>query len=193
MFLLSLIFSIAWACGSGSVQVGSLCVDQDLTRQADGRLEGYMNRIQCQASCVAKKERLPTWAEWQLACDGTKNSDCQPNGAKSPLQDFARYIEPKCNGSLMYTSVCMSDPRINANYLKVSDEPKNCVSPKNVRNCVGILGQWVSDDASSVGGHKGNGMFVGGLYAQPKSSDHYITIAHYPGYSDYSIGCRCVN
>jgi formylglycine-generating enzyme required for sulfatase activity len=168
-----------------------VCVDRfELYESQSLKPVGYMNRASCEDACKAQGKRLLKNKEWLLACEGTKPKACNIF-RQSPVVRMYRAPEPwifmgvDCKqGENRWTLTCMNDPRLNemAEGLAVPGEFKDCVSRFGVYDMVGNLGEWVDEP---------NGVFNGGLYPMPRSSCQYTTTAHGPGYSDYSIGCRC--
>jgi hypothetical protein len=196
---------MAWVC-SPNWQV-NICMDRDLRHEPNGRFQGSVGRLACQAWCQARGRRLPTNNEWMVACEGTQPSQCLRPTISHPILNRLRsphawvYNDVDCKiGSNAWRS-CMSDLRLNDRVrdpqngatigLPTAAETRRCISQYGVRNMVGVLGQWVVDTYASPAGGGTRGQFNGGLYPQPASSCNYTTVAHPADYTDYSIGCRC--
>jgi hypothetical protein len=93
-------------------------------------------------------------------------------------------------------------------YLAKTGEHARCATELGVLDMVGNLHEWVSDDVTrgllaqleAEGPRQwqpatpGNGVFMGGFYST--NGEHgagcgFTTVAHDPGYHDYSTGFRC--
>ena len=172
-----------WVC-SRHFQI-SVCVDRDLGSGGDGAPTGNMSRNGCANFCSAKGKRLPTNNEWLVGCNGTPYAECLNYKGTWPPGHFAKIKGHPCEIHGATSSQCMTHPDLTK---QLPARDPQCVSEALVNSCVGTLGQWVSD---SPNGNSSRAKFNGGFFPQPASSVIYTTTAHGPGYSDYSIGCRC--
>lgn len=170
-----------WVC-SKSFQT-SICVDRDLVQNPDGKPMANLNRKQCESICQKQGKRLLTNNEWLVGCTGTPLDPCLNYRGTWPPGHFSKIPNHVCQKHSTTSAQCMTSPDLTGLMPEISEA---CRSEAGVRGCVGTLGQWVSDQLSN-----GNGRFNGGLFPQKASSVVYSTVAHGPGYSDYSIGCRC--
>lgn len=170
-----------WVC-SKSFKT-SVCMDRDLVQNPDGKPMANLNRKQCEDICRKQGKRLLTNNEWLVGCTGTPIEPCLNYRGTWPPGHFSKVPNHVCQKHSTTSSQCMTSPDLTGLMPEISAE---CRSEAGVRGCVGTLGQWVSDQLNN-----GNGRFNGGLFPQKASSVIYSTVAHGPGYSDYSIGCRC--
>ncbi len=94
-------------------------------------------------------------------------------------------------------------------YLEKTGALRGCVSDEGVLDLIGNLHEWVSGsvtesfidqldtepvDRHDQHWHSGNGIFMGGFYStgsQLGPGCYFTTVAHEPGYHDYSTGFRC--
>ncbi len=185
----------SYSCPADMVPVCSkniqICVDRfEVYDNHNIQPLGYMNRFSCEDICLNQNKRLLTNSEWALACEGTPPQACNIY-RESPVVRMYRAPDPwifqgvDCKqGENRWSRTCMNDPRLNQlpDSLSQPGEFEGCVSRFGVYDMVGNLGEWVNSPS---------GTFNGGLYPMPRSSCQYTTTAHGPGYSDYSIGCRC--
>lgn len=176
--------NMQWVC-SRFFQI-SVCVDQDLARDSQGRVLGNQNRSGCVRACAASKKRLLDNNEWLVACTGSPISACVNYGGEWPPAHFAKIPGHPCRVYGVESDQCMQNPDLTALMPAIQSA---CVSEALVKGCIGTLGQWVSDGIAEIDAPRGR--FNGGLFPQPASSAVYTTTAHDPGYSDYSMGCRC--
>lgn len=172
-----------WVC-SRHFQI-SFCLDRDLGSGADGRPLGNLSRNSCATFCASQNKRLPTNNEWLVGCNATPFAKCLNYKGSWPPGHFAKIQGHPCQVHGATSPQCMTHPDLTK---QLPTRDPQCVSEALVNSCVGTLGQWVSD---SPNGNAARGKFNGGLFPQPASSVVYTTTAHGPGYSDYSIGCRC--
>ncbi|MCB0386608.1 MAG: SUMF1/EgtB/PvdO family nonheme iron enzyme, partial [Bdellovibrionales bacterium] len=150
-----------------------VCIDTDLKQSAEGLPEGNFSYHKCQSYCQSRGMRLPTNNEWLLAAAGSEAKNCLYPQVTYPIKKGAR----------------MDDLAVNA---PLKEPRKSCVSLYKIKDMVGVLGQWVEGTFKNRSGHT-RGQFNGGLWPQKASTVFYRTVAHGPGYSDYSIGCRCAS
>ena len=156
-----------------------------------------LNYFQCKSLCRKQGKRLLSHKEWVEACQGTDPTKCN-KFRDHPILRATRsskgwyYKGKDCRKTRNMWGDCMQDLRLNRMpaTLARNGEFTACVSKYGVHHMVGNLGEWVSDLRENRRGRV-LGRFDGGLYPQQKSSCSYTTIAHEPGYKDYSIGCRC--
>ena len=149
-----------------------VCMDRDLAEDNQGYPLGNFNYYQCRDYCRSRGLRLPTNNEWLVASIGTEKQLCLPTH---------RPARPDWNSRRQ-----MSDQSFNQR--GVRRDLSQCESDFGVRDMVGVLGQWVTKGQATRSDRE---QFNGGLWPQPASNIFYRTTPHGPGYSDYSIGCRC--
>jgi len=159
---------------------------------------GYRSQISCMHHCRKRGKRLLNNREWLVACEGTRPGFCNIyrshpviNKVRSKKSWIYKGVNCK-KGKMRWSKHCMRDPSLNRTPkgLAANKGFSKCVSKYGVYNMVGNLGEWVAGAWRNKNG-KLVARFNGGLYPQNKSSCSYSTVAHGPGYSDYSIGCRC--
>lgn len=150
------------------------CIDKDLKKMRDGQTpEGNHTFYTCRNYCQSQGKRLPTNDEWLVASIGTEAASCLPASITSrPNPSSTRQMQD-----------------LSFNVSGIRSDRSNCKSQYGVRDMVGVLGQWVTGGFA----RSGRAQFNGGLWPQPASSIVYRTTAHGPGYTDYSIGCRCAS
>lgn len=152
----------------------NLCVDIILVSQ-NNIPEGNYSYYNCKDLCESQGKRILTNNEWLVAINGTRQEDCRAPGPKdrklgSPTQDGPDYNSSKDMTNLKFNEAGFRQDRTQ------------CISTHQIKDGIGVLGQWVSDPIQ----------FNGGLWAFPSASTvFYRTSAHGPSYYDYSIGCRC--
>lgn len=151
-----------------------VCVDVDLKKEADGTPEGNHTFHTCQRYCQSRGARLLTNNEWLVAAAGTRGEDCLPSAQQR-------------NAVRIDTSSSRSMGNLDHNRRGMRADRSACVSAFGIRDAVGVLGQWVTDGQA----RSNRAQFNGGLWRQGASTLFYRTTAHGPGYTDYSIGCRC--
>ncbi len=177
--------------------------------------QGYVSRIESAAACSAADKRLCTMREWKRACEGTKQT-FYPYG---PRWESGRCNTDKAHLlSLLFGwdphhwhYADFNDPSLDREpgFLTRTGELRGCVSDVGVYDLVGNLHEWVSDDVDGalVGRLEGqgitrayqpwasgNGVFMGGFFStheQHGPGCEFTTLAHEPGYHDYSTGFRC--
>lgn len=148
----------------------SVCVDIELKKMPDGRPEGNHTFYTCQEHCQSRGARLLTNNEWLVAAAGTPAEACLADNIQYPFTNDASRRSLEFN----------RPPYIRA-------DRNRCESEFGIKDAVGVLGQWVTGGQT----RSGRAQFNGGLWAMGHSNLFYRTTAHGPGYTDYSIGCRC--
>ena len=183
------------------------------------RPQAYISRIEATLACENAGKRLCSVEEWYRACRGGSGSQgtTYPYGAqfergrcnvgKSHLltQHFGD------NPRAWKYDEHFNSPLLDQlpGFLEPTAHHEGCVSSYGVYDMVGNLHEWVLDrvDASLASklplqdgirrrlrANTGKGVFMGGFFST--SSQHgrgcdFVTIAHEPGYHDYSTGFRC--
>lgn len=193
--------------------------EQDVTyeaRSASGVFpQAYISRVESESACAAAGKRLCSRREWQRACKGTKNSTypyglrVQPgrcNADKPHLLTWMFGADPR-----RWTYAMFNDPSLSREpgFLARSGDYADCTTDAGVHDMVGNLHEWVSDTADATFRARvdsegiprafqywnpRNGVFMGGFYSthgELGPGCTFTTIAHEPGYHDYSTGFRC--
>lgn len=166
-------------CSSGQSLVCSshyrvkVCVDINLATTSDGTPRGNFTMPQCREHCAGQGKRMLTNNEWLVASLGTNAANCLPSSISR---------RPDWNSRTEMRDLSFNTTGIRSNR-------GNCVSTFGIRDMVGVLGQWVTDGQAA----SNRAQFNGGLWPQNASNIFYRTTAHGPGYTDYSIGCRCAS
>jgi hypothetical protein len=174
--------------------------------------QGLVSRHEAERACRNAGKRLCTLREWRRACQGSARAK-YPYGADE--------VPGRCNSDKKHLPTLLfgedrqiwdfRSPQLlrEPGFLAPAGAYAECVSEDGIHDMVGNLHEWVSDTVTrslvvELGGepfhrHRqgyrlGNGVFAGGFFST--HSEHgpgcyYTTIAHYAGYSDYSIGFRC--
>jgi sulfatase modifying factor 1 len=180
--------------------------------------QAYISRNEAQAACANVEKRLCSREEWQRACRGGNGERgmmypygrrWQPgrcNAEKPHLLTIRFGADPR-----RWAYAQFNDPTLNQEpgFLAKSGEYAGCVGDAEVYDLVGNLHEWVSDTADATFKARldtegvsrsfqywspGNGVFVGGFYSthgELGPGCTFTTIAHEPGYHDYSTGFRC--
>ncbi|MFK7825293.1 MAG: SUMF1/EgtB/PvdO family nonheme iron enzyme [Oligoflexales bacterium] len=182
----------------------NICVDRyEYTISNASELENSkpiagVNYYECKRLCAKKGRRMLKHHEWLIACKGTDANNCNKHRAHPVLRRLAsnqpwKFGRANCKNRRYTWGSCLQDKSLNSmpKSLARNGEFEDCISNSGLRHMIGNLGEWVEDLRKRRG--KIYGRFNGGLYPQKKSSCSYTTIAHGPGYKDYSIGCRCAS
>jgi formylglycine-generating enzyme len=176
----------------------------------------YVSRLVAAKACTHAQKRLCTLGEWQRACRGAKRQRYpyglrleagRCNSGKPHLmrqlfgEDARRWKYDE-----HFNSPVLS---IAPGYLAHAGSYSECVTEDGAFDMVGNLHEWVAGmvDEDLVRGLEredidrrkqswrvGNGIFMGGFFSTRSELGpgcEYITIAHEPGYHDYSTGFRC--
>ena len=177
--------------------------------------QAYISRTESQAACAQVDKRLCSMREWQTACEGSQRTN-YPYGShwepkrcnmdKQHLLSLRFGWDPH-----RWHYADFNDPSLDQEpgFLAKSGELAECASDSGVYDLVGNLHEWVSDhvDAALVARlesegisrayqpwSSGNGVFMGGFFSTHEEHGpgcKFTTIAHDPGYHDYSVGFRC--
>lgn len=158
--------------------------------------QGYISKNEAEAACKASKKRLCGSDEWQNACrgkvpttfpygDDRKAGYCNDSG-RAPLHA----LHPDLGDEVYASNEAMNDPRINQapNTVAPTGKYEKCRNTYGVYDMVGNLHEWVAEVQN------GHGTFRGGYYQDTHRNGDgcdYRTVAHGPGYHDYSTGFRC--
>jgi formylglycine-generating enzyme required for sulfatase activity len=178
--------------------------------------QGYISRVEAKAACVNAGKRLCTLTEWRRACQGSRAS-LYPYGPRYRAgvcnSGKAHLLSLKFGetaGHWRYDEN-FNDKTLDQEpgFLAPSGDHPDCVSGAGAFDLVGNLHEWVSDsvnealmerlDRDDVERRKqpwrtGNGVFAGGFFSTIRELGpgcKFITVAHEPGYHDYSTGFRC--
>ncbi|HTQ03658.1 MAG TPA: SUMF1/EgtB/PvdO family nonheme iron enzyme [Polyangiaceae bacterium] len=178
--------------------------------------QGYVSQIEAASACENAGKRLCSLTEWYHACRGDKNTlfpygpayvvgRCNVN--KPHLLSILHGADPR---EWKYDEG-FNDPELDKRdgFLAETGAYGECVSSAGIYDLVGNLHEWVADrvDASmahkipltagiraKLGVNQGKGVFMGGFFStlnQHGEGCDFITMAHEPGYHDYSTGFRC--
>lgn len=178
--------------------------------------QAYVSYPVAMRACENAGKRLCSLTEWYHACRGDKNTlfpygpayvvgRCNVN--KPHLLSILHGADPR---EWKYDEG-FNDPELDKRdgFLAETGAYGECVSSAGIYDLVGNLHEWVADrvDASmahkipltagiraKLGVNQGKGVFMGGFFStlnQHGEGCDFITMAHEPGYHDYSTGFRC--
>jgi formylglycine-generating enzyme required for sulfatase activity len=178
--------------------------------------QGYISQLEAAKACENAGKRLCSLTEWYHACRGEKNTlfpygpayvagRCNVN--KPHLLSILHGADPR---EWKYDDG-FNDPELDRRdgFLAETGEYGECVTSTGIYDLVGNLHEWVADrvDASmrdkipltagiraKLAVNHGKGVFMGGFFStlnQHGEGCDFITMAHEPGYHDYSTGFRC--
>ena len=178
--------------------------------------QGYVSQLEAASACENAGKRLCSLTEWYRACRGDKNTlfpygpsyvpgRCNVN--KPHLLSILHGSDPRA----WKYDAGFNDPELDQRdgFLAETGAYKECVSSGGVYDLVGNLHEWVADrvDASmrdklpltsgiraKLVVNQGKGVFMGGFFStlnQHGEGCDFVTMAHEPGYHDYSTGFRC--
>ena len=178
--------------------------------------QAYVSRNESEAACKQAGKRLCTFSEWRRACRGSRGQHypyghVEVRGACSSGKD---HLLPRLHGSdsaQWKYEEHFNDPKLGVvpGFLDRTGAHSRCASEEGVFDLVGNLHEWVSgkvteelmarlerDDVErdEQPWTEGNGIFVGGFFSTARELGPgclYTTVAHEPGYHDYSTGFRC--
>lgn len=178
--------------------------------------QAYISRDEAAAACENAGKRLCTAKEWYTACSAP-DGRTYPYGARfvagacnvGKAHLLTRYYGPDPRGWRYDEN--FNDPRLDVEpgFLAKTGDYERCVSAAGVADMVGNLHEWVADRVDrtlpgkfplieallvTVPRNHGHGVFLGGFFST--SHEHgfgcrFATLAHEPGYHDYSTGFRC--
>jgi formylglycine-generating enzyme len=178
--------------------------------------QGYISQLEAANACENAGKRLCSLTEWYHACRGDKNTlfpygptyvagRCNVN--KPHLLSMLHGNDPQ---AWKYDSG-FNDPELDQRdgFLAETGAYSECVSSAGIYDLVGNLHEWVADRVDATMPDKvpltagireklrvnqGKGVFMGGFFStlnQHGEGCDFITMAHEPGYHDYSTGFRC--
>lgn len=177
--------------------------------------QAYISRVEAEAACANAGKRLCTRREWQRACKGESNTTYpygqrreagRCNVEKPHLLTLRFGADPR-----RWAYAQFNDPSLDQEpgFLARTGDYAGCAGDAGVFDLVGNLHEWVSDTADGTLRARldtegiprafqywspGNGVFMGGFYSTQGELGPgctFTTIAHEPGYHDYSTGFRC--
>ncbi len=181
-----------------------------------GRPQAYVSRIEAASACENAGKRLCSVSEWYRACRGSADT-LYPYGpaflrgrcnvGRPHLLSILHGNDPK---RWRYEED-FNDPALDQRpgFLAATGAFSGCVNDAGVFDLVGNLHEWVSDSVNrSLPGklpltpgirarlhaNQGKGIFMGGFFSttdQHGEGCNFVTMAHEPGYHDYSTGFRC--
>jgi sulfatase modifying factor 1 len=178
--------------------------------------QAYVSRDEANSACTNAGKRLCTVQEWHRACRGIKDQTYpygprfiqgRCNSSKPHLLTRLFGPDPR---SWKYDEH-FNGPAVNQEpgFLARTGEYSTCATDAAVYDMVGNLHEWVSDTAGPslavkipltsgirrrLRRNAGHGIFMGGFYSTTSEHGHgcgFVTVAHEPGYHDYSTGFRC--
>jgi len=184
--------------------------------RAGVRPQGYINRIEAASACENAGKRLCSLGEWYRACRGEQDTlypygptyvTGRCNVGKPHLLSILHGKDPR---GWKYDEG-FNDPELDQRpgFLAETGAYGECVTTAGVFDLVGNLHEWVSDRVdpsivqkmpltagvkSRVHANRGKGVFMGGFFStinQHGEGCEFVTMAHEPGYHDYSTGFRC--
>ena len=177
--------------------------------------QAYVSRVESQAACTNAGKRLCSRTEWQRACQGTLGTRYPYADRWQPKR--CNMDKPHLLTLLFGADVRLwryqtfNDPVLDQEpgFLARAGEHPGCAGDAGVYDLVGNVHEWVSDtvDATLIGQltsegilrtyqpvRVGNGVFMGGFFSTHEEHGpgcRFTTVAHEPGYHDYSTGFRC--
>jgi formylglycine-generating enzyme required for sulfatase activity len=184
--------------------------------RAGVRPQGYISQLEAASACQNAGKRLCSLSEWYHACRGEQDT-LYPYGA-AYLKGRCNVGKPHLL-SLLHGrdarawsyETSFNDPELDKRpgFLAETGAYSGCTTSAGVFDLVGNLHEWVADrvDASIVdklplkpgtrariGNNLGKGVFMGGFFSTMNENGNgceFVTLAHEPGYHDYSTGFRC--
>jgi len=178
--------------------------------------QGYISRNEATKACKNAGKRLCSMDEWRRACQGKRGylygyGMKRKTGACSSGKDHLLSKLYGTSGKGWKYDEHFNNPELNQlpGFLDRSGEHGDCTAGEGVYDMVGNLHEWVSDtlddalieriEKEDVERRKqprreGNGLFLGGFFSTTSELGpgcKYLTMAHEPGYHDYSTGFRC--
>jgi sulfatase modifying factor 1 len=184
--------------------------------RAGVRPQGYISQLEAASACQNTGKRLCTLSEWYRACRG-EHDTLYPYGTtfvrgrcnvgKPHLLSLLHGSDPRA----WSYETGFNDPELDQRpgFLAETGAYSGCVTSAGVFDLVGNLHEWVADhvDASiaqklplkfgirsRIGHNLGKGVFMGGFFSTTNEHGEgceFVTMAHEPGYHDYSTGFRC--
>ncbi|HYP74347.1 MAG TPA: SUMF1/EgtB/PvdO family nonheme iron enzyme [Polyangiaceae bacterium] len=184
--------------------------------RAGVRPQAYISQVEAASACQNAGKRLCTLSEWYRSCRGEQNT-LYPYGAKftrGRCNVGKAHLLSMLHGSdpnAWSYEKSFNDPKLDQRpgFLAETGAYPECVTSAGVFDLVGNLHEWVADrvDASiaqkmplragiraRIGNNLGKGVFMGGFFSTTNEHGEgceFVTMAHEPGYHDYSTGFRC--
>jgi hypothetical protein len=184
--------------------------------RAGVRPQGYISRTEAASACENAGKRLCSIREWYGACRGDKDTlfpygekyaAGRCNVGKPHLLSILHGKDPK----LWKYDTGFNDPELDQRpgFLAETGAYGGCVGKNGVYDLVGNLHEWVADKVdlsitdkipltwgvkARLHANLGKGVFMGGFFSttnQHGEGCEFVTMAHEPGYHDYSTGFRC--
>ena len=177
--------------------------------------QAYVSRDDATAACANAGKRLCSDDEWQRACEGEARTlypygkTREPGRCNIDKPHLLTLLFGANANAWRYED--FNDPRLDQEpgFLAKTGEFDACVSDAGAYDLVGNLHEWVSDTVdreflakfavdnaarSWQPSAAGNGVFMGGFFSTREENGpgcRFVTVAHEPGYHDYSTGFRC--
>jgi sulfatase modifying factor 1 len=184
--------------------------------RAGVRPQGYISRTEAASACAHAGKRLCSVTEWYSACRGEQGMQYpygpsyvkgRCNVGKPHLLSILHGSDPK----RWKYDTGFNDPELGQRpgFLAETGAYGECVSSAGIHDLVGNLHEWVADRVepsiaeklpltpgvkSRVRANLGKGVFMGGFFSTTNQHGEgcaFVTMAHEPGYHDYSTGFRC--
>jgi formylglycine-generating enzyme required for sulfatase activity len=154
-------------------------------------------------------------AEWQRACEGPRLTTYPYGDTRQPGRcntDKAHLLTLRFGADARHWRYeDFNDPELDQEpgFLARAGAFDGCVGEYRVYDLVGNVHEWVSDTVDrelvarlGIDGtlrsyqpwQLGNGVFMGGFFSTREENGAgcgFVTVAHEPGYHDYSTGFRC--
>lgn len=184
--------------------------------RAGVRPQAYISQIEAASACLNAGKRLCTLSEWHGACRGEQDT-LYPYGAKFVRgrcnvgkPHLLSLLHGRDPNAWSYEKA-FNDPELDRRPGFLADTGANpeCVTSAGVFDLVGNLHEWVADRVDEsmsrklrlkpgirarIGQNRGKGVFMGGFFSTTNEHGQgceFVTMAHEPGYHDYSTGFRC--
>lgn len=177
--------------------------------------QAYISRVESAQACKNAGKRLCSMTEWHRACEGKKGS-VYPYGdhwiAKKCNSDRPHLLSIRFGTDARHWRYeDFNDPTLDQEpgFLGKTGAFDQCGGDFGVYDLVGNLHEWVSDTVDNAliqqletedvnrnhqPSNPGNGVFLGGFFSTHQELGpgcKFTTVAHEPGYHDYSTGFRC--
>lgn len=177
--------------------------------------QAYISRVESARACKNAGKRLCSMTEWHRACEGKKGS-VYPYGdhwiAKKCNSDRPHLLSIRFGTDARHWRYeDFNDPTLDQEpgFLEKTGAFDQCGGDFGVYDLVGNLHEWVSDTVDGAliqqletedvnrnhqPSNPGNGVFLGGFFSTHQELGpgcKFTTVAHEPGYHDYSTGFRC--
>ncbi|MBV9945980.1 MAG: SUMF1/EgtB/PvdO family nonheme iron enzyme [Myxococcales bacterium] len=168
------------------------CIDRYEWPNRLGATPEYMaSWNDAKASCEGIGKRLCTDTEWTLACEGPERQP-YPYGDGYARDDQAcnidkPYIWP--HPERIFNAKTQDDELARLDQREPSGTRAACVSPYGVRDLVGNVDEWVTNE--SQGGKPFKSGLKGGYWGPVRTRCRPMTTAHDETFRYYQIGFRC--